>query len=89
VKKVSYILDAPHRTSVVWVSYSGDLSSSLESFTFHAGEAILREGRGRQWDGEIVDAFLRSIADRLEEPVMPTLWLVPQPEAVLQPAAIA
>ena len=34
---------------------------------------ILREGRGRQWDGEIVDAFLRSIADELTERERPKL----------------
>ena len=37
---------------------------------------ILREGRGRQWEGAIVDAFIRSIADGLEEPVRPHLELV-------------
>jgi HD-GYP domain-containing protein (c-di-GMP phosphodiesterase class II) len=28
--------------------------------------AILRDGRGRQWDPQIVDAFVRSIAAKLE-----------------------
>jgi HD-GYP domain-containing protein (c-di-GMP phosphodiesterase class II) len=30
---------------------------------------ILREGRGKQWDTSIVDAFLESIADLLEAPI--------------------
>jgi HD-GYP domain-containing protein (c-di-GMP phosphodiesterase class II) len=38
--------------------------------------AILREGRGQQWDAEIVDAFLRSIADQWAEPAVPQLHLV-------------
>jgi len=29
---------------------------------------ILREGRGQQWDLQVIDAFLRSIADQLEGP---------------------
>ena len=36
---------------------------------------ILREGRGAQWEGDIVDAFLRTITDRLEHPA-PVLRLV-------------
>ena len=44
--------------------------------------SILREGRGSQWDGAIVDAFLRSIADRLAHPALPTLTLVPPPAEV-------
>jgi hypothetical protein len=39
---------------------------------------ILREGRGKQWDPAIVDAFLRSIADRLEHPGAPILRIVPR-----------
>ena len=42
--------------------------------------AILREGRGRQWDAPLVDAFLRSIADSLAESNPPHLRLV-QPQA--------
>jgi HD-GYP domain-containing protein (c-di-GMP phosphodiesterase class II) len=29
--------------------------------------SILRQGRGQQWDPQVVDALLRSIADRLDE----------------------
>jgi HD-GYP domain-containing protein (c-di-GMP phosphodiesterase class II) len=38
---------------------------------------ILRDGRGRQWDPSLVDAFLRSIADQLETERKVTLRLVP------------
>jgi len=31
--------------------------------------SILRDGRGAQWDAGVVDAFLRTIADRLVEPL--------------------
>jgi hypothetical protein len=39
--------------------------------------AVLREGRGTQWDPAIVEAFLRSVADRLEQPAGPRLHVVP------------
>jgi putative nucleotidyltransferase with HDIG domain len=38
---------------------------------------ILREGRGRQWDQQVVDAFLRTIAAQLEQPARPALQVVP------------
>jgi putative nucleotidyltransferase with HDIG domain len=38
---------------------------------------ILREGRGLQWDGLIVDAFLRSVADRIEQSAPPRLQVIP------------
>ncbi len=39
--------------------------------------AILREGRGTQWDETLVDAFLRGLADRLDASAPPDLRLVP------------
>ena len=47
---------------------------------------ILREGRGVQWDGTIVDALLRSLGDQLEQPVRPALSLVPSLEENLATA---
>jgi hypothetical protein len=46
---------------------------------------ILREGRGQQWDPQVVDAFLRTIADRLcEQPSRPHLHIVqPEPEGAI------
>jgi HD-GYP domain-containing protein (c-di-GMP phosphodiesterase class II) len=49
---------------------------------------ILREGRGRQWDGAVVDAFLRSIGDRLTDAATPHLRVVtPDDARELQPDA--
>jgi putative nucleotidyltransferase with HDIG domain len=46
--------------------------------------AILREGRGKQWDGEIVDAFLHSIAGELSASSAPVLRLmVPEDAAAV------
>jgi putative nucleotidyltransferase with HDIG domain len=42
--------------------------------------AVLREGRGSQWDGLIVDAFIQSIAQRLDGSDIPPLHLVPSPD---------
>lgn len=39
--------------------------------------AILRQGRGCQWDGQIVDAFLRVLAARLGRPAETMLHIVP------------
>jgi hypothetical protein len=41
---------------------------------------ILRAGRGTQWDPEIVDAFLRVIAQELDDSATPRLKLVPTRE---------
>jgi putative nucleotidyltransferase with HDIG domain len=43
--------------------------------------SILREGRGTQWEGSIVDAFLRSVADELDVAAPAALHLVPPAEA--------
>ncbi|HLJ68995.1 MAG TPA: HD domain-containing phosphohydrolase [Chloroflexota bacterium] len=43
--------------------------------------AVLREGRGRQWDPRVVDAFLRTMRDEIELPVAPRLRLVRSLEA--------
>ena len=47
--------------------------------------AILRQGRGSQWDPQIVDAFLRTIGEQLERPPVPALHVVPEPTE--QPSA--
>jgi hypothetical protein len=39
VKQVTYVLHAPKGTTVVAVSYSGDLAANLEKFTFYADDA--------------------------------------------------
>jgi len=41
--------------------------------------SILRDGRGAQWDAVVVDAFLRTIAHRLEGPLELSLDRVSAP----------
>lgn len=50
---------------------------------------VLREGRGQQWDALIVDALLRSIADRLDRPGAIHLRVVPPIEEERGPSALA
>jgi HD-GYP domain-containing protein (c-di-GMP phosphodiesterase class II) len=50
--------------------------------------AILREGRGRQWDAQVVDTFLRTIAADLEPLARPLLHLVPAPERAAPDGAV-
>jgi HD-GYP domain-containing protein (c-di-GMP phosphodiesterase class II) len=50
---------------------------------------ILRAGRGRQWDTAVVDAFLRSIADRVPAPVESPLPQVAANPALREPGASA
>ena len=73
----------PFGSRVIAVADSFDAMTSDRPYrrgmSVDKAAAILREGRGRQWDGEIVDAFLQSIAGRLGEPVAPILRLVPRP----------
>jgi HD-GYP domain-containing protein (c-di-GMP phosphodiesterase class II) len=53
--------------------------------------AILRDGKGRQWDPQLVEVFLRSISDQLQGVEVPMLRLVGgidyQPEAAAEFAA--
>jgi HD-GYP domain-containing protein (c-di-GMP phosphodiesterase class II) len=51
--------------------------------------SILRDGRGIQWDPAIVDAFLQSIADRLDQAVAPALRVLPSPEVRAETTASA
>ncbi len=41
--------------------------------------AILREGRGRQWDATVVDALLRTVLVDVEQSAAPALHVVPPP----------
>jgi putative nucleotidyltransferase with HDIG domain len=54
----------------------------------HKAVTILREGRGAQWEGGIVDAFVKSIAPVLEADGKPVLHLVPASDGS-SPAALA
>jgi HD-GYP domain-containing protein (c-di-GMP phosphodiesterase class II) len=45
-----------------------------------AAAMVLREGRGRQWDPTVVDAFLRVLKIDLDRPIVPALHVVPDIE---------
>jgi len=72
--------DIPLGSRVIAVADSYDAMTSdrpyRKGMAPSRAATILREGRGGQWDGTVVDAFLRSIADQLEEPVAPILRIV-------------
>jgi HD-GYP domain-containing protein (c-di-GMP phosphodiesterase class II) len=75
-------LAIPFGARVIAVADSYDAMTSdrpyRKGMTPQKAAAILREGRGRQWDPQIVDAFLRSVADQLEQPAPLILRLVPK-----------
>jgi putative nucleotidyltransferase with HDIG domain len=67
--------DMPFGARIVAVAESFDAMTTDRSYrralsTDRAAE-ILRDGRGRQWDPLVVDAFLRSIGGWLEHPMDP------------------
>ncbi len=52
--------------------------------------SMLREGRGRQWDPVIVDAFLRTMAGHLEQPVpVPLQLLLAADPAAATPSSVS
>jgi putative nucleotidyltransferase with HDIG domain len=79
----------PHRLQGTDIPFGARVISVADSFdamvtdrpyrramSLDRAAAILREGRGKQWDPVIVDAMLRSIADQLERPAVPHLRVV-------------
>ncbi len=64
--------DIPFGARVIAVADSYDAMTSERPYwrgmSPHQAAAILREGRGRQWDASIVDALLSTIAEQLEQP---------------------
>jgi HD-GYP domain-containing protein (c-di-GMP phosphodiesterase class II) len=65
----------PFGARVIAISDSFDAMTSDRSYrrglSFDQAAGVLYEGRGQQWDPNLVDTFLRSIADRLTQPVGP------------------
>ena len=63
--------DIPFGARVIAVADSFDAMTSDRPYRrgkpIEVAATILREGSARQWDGRIVDAFLSSIADRLDQ----------------------
>jgi putative nucleotidyltransferase with HDIG domain len=78
--------EIPFGARVIAVADSYDAMTSdrpyRKGMPISKAAAILREGRGRQWDPTIIDAFLRSIADHLAHAETLPLQLVsPAPPA--------
>jgi HD-GYP domain-containing protein (c-di-GMP phosphodiesterase class II) len=73
--------DIPFGSRVIAVADSFDAMTTdrpyRRAMSAEKALAILASGRGREWDGAIVDAFLKSMAGRREQPVVPALRLVP------------
>ncbi|MBV9278932.1 MAG: HD-GYP domain-containing protein [Chloroflexi bacterium] len=73
--------DIPFGARVIAVADSFDAMTSDRPYrrgmSPREAARILREGRGTQWDAAIVDAFLRSMADRLDQPAASHLRIVP------------
>jgi hypothetical protein len=84
--------DIPFGARVIAVADSFDAMTSdrpyRKGMPAHKAAAILREGRGRQWDARVVDAFLRGITDQVEQP-MSLLHIVPMVEAPSTEASAA
>jgi HD-GYP domain-containing protein (c-di-GMP phosphodiesterase class II) len=68
--------DIPFGARVIAVADSFDAMTSERPYRralmVEQAAQILRDGRGRQWDGQIVDALLRSIGDPLEHAPIPS-----------------
>jgi len=84
--------DIPFGARVVAVADSFDAMTSDRPYRrgmpMHKAATILREGRGRQWDAALVDAFLRGIAPQLEQPApMPVRLSPPPPHPSLKQAS--
>ena len=83
--------DIPFGSRVIAVADSFDAMTSDRPYRVAMTQAkatsILKDGRGRQWDPEIVDAFLRTIE---EQPVpaesMPSPSIYAQPAGASRPA---
>jgi len=74
-------MDIPFGARVIAVADSYDAMTSDRPYRtgmpIPKAAAILREGRGAQWDATIVDAFLRTIADHQGQAETFPLQLVP------------
>jgi HD-GYP domain-containing protein (c-di-GMP phosphodiesterase class II) len=89
----------PHRLKGVEIPFGARVIAVADSFDSMTNDRpyrrgmsvaqavdVLRQGRGQQWDPQVVDAFLLSIADQLESLQHPRLRVVP---AVPEPSAPA
>jgi putative two-component system response regulator len=80
--------DIPFGARIVAVAESFDAMTTDRSYrralSKDRAAEILCDGRGRQWDPSVVDAFLRSIGGRLEHPMdpVPVLSVPAAPDAI-------
>ncbi len=85
----------PHRLKATQIPFGARVIAVADSFDAMTSDrpyrkgmnvakavSILREGRGAQWDPQIVDAFVQSISERLEREENPRLRLVHAAEDV-------
>ena len=92
----------PHRLSGPEIPFGARVIAVADSFDAMTSDrpyrramrpdtaaAILREGRGSQWDPAVVDAFLRSAASDLDQPAPPVLRVVRDTAGEDGPAALA
>jgi HD-GYP domain-containing protein (c-di-GMP phosphodiesterase class II) len=74
--------DIPFGARVLAVADSYDAMTSdrpyRRALTADKAASILLSGRGKQWDPAIVDACIRAIAGRLDQPASPLLSIVPE-----------
>ena len=74
--------DIPFGARVIAVADSFDAMTSdrpyRKAMPVSKAASILQQGRGKQWDAAIVDAFLRTIADQLEPEALPQAQQAPQ-----------
>jgi hypothetical protein len=81
--------DIPFGARVIAVADSFDAMTSdrpyRKAMPVSKAASILQQGRGKQWDAAIVDAFLRTIADQLEQDALPQVQ--PSPQGMQAPQA--
>jgi HD-GYP domain-containing protein (c-di-GMP phosphodiesterase class II) len=82
--------DIPFGARVIAVADSFDAMTSdrpyRKAMPVSKAASILHQGRGKQWDAAIVDAFLRTIADQLEPDALPQSQPAPSPMQAPQAA---
>ena len=75
--------DIPFGSRVIAVADSYDAMTSdrpyRKAMSPTKAASILLNGRAKQWDAPVVDAFLKTIADQLEPDTIPQTRPVPQP----------
>ena len=83
-------VEIPFGARVMAIADSFDAMTSdrpyRRGFSVAKAAGILREGRGQQWDPQVIDAFLRSIAVQLESQQRPLLQVVPSTPEPSTPA---